>query len=132
MLFILMKKRESIKKYFWIFLFIFIILFLIGLFYAFDNITVNILKFEIKNGAVINGSLQEKTINRINTLFDSYETGFYDLEVYDDENNLIKQVKKTGAGFYTYFLQRYVGCARVVIFNSNTQKHLDTKYVCKK
>ncbi|HIG94834.1 MAG: hypothetical protein QT05_C0031G0006 [archaeon GW2011_AR13] len=127
-----MKKRESIKKYFWIFLFIFIILFLIGLFYAFDNITVNILKFEIKNGAVINGSLQEKTINRINTLFDSYETGFYDLEVYDDENNLIKQVKKTGAGFYTYFLQRYVGCARVVIFNSNTQKHLDTKYVCKK
>ena len=82
MLFILMKKRESIKKYFWIFLFIFIILFLIGLFYAFDNITVNILKFEIKNGAVINGSLQEKTINRINTLFDSYETGFYDLEVF--------------------------------------------------
>ena len=127
-----MNKKGQAEDFVPIIFIVTMILLLMGVFYFFGDVTVNALVFKVENGKVVDSALQEKTIDRLNSWSDSYTSGFYNVEIRDDDGVLIKQAHEAGAGFHTYIIKRYVECVEVEIINSNNKESLDIKEICKK
>ena len=122
--------KKGQEEFVGIMIFLVLIVF-IFLFWAFTSVTVNVVSFEVSNGKISSPILIERVVSRINTWGDDYNKGFYDVDIYFDEE-LIEKSRSSGAGLHVYSIYKFVECVDIYLFNEDGGKQLDVKKeVCK-